>query len=195
MTYRQITFEERYTVGVLRQCGIGAVRVAEGVDRRQLQVFVSLLLSYAATDPAPGKIYDLGEKMTAGGISRITIEPPLETEENVEETERQKEAAKRTYTRSVAVTREVVNSLRMGRSANVKKVKRAVQAIVERHGLRAAPLDRIVLWDYGDYVFRPEWDIMSAMDKARRCGFALRVDTTEMFARVFKGYREARIIP
>lgn len=69
------------------------------------------------------------------------------------------------------------------------------QAIIERHRLRAAPLERTALWDYGDYVFRPEWDIMSAMDKARRCGFEARVDTREMFARVFAGYREARVIP
>ena len=56
-----------------------------------------------------------------------------------------------------------------------------------RHRLRRTALDRIALWQYGDYVFRPEWDIMSAMDKARRCGFSERVDTSEMFARVFAG--------
>lgn len=69
------------------------------------------------------------------------------------------------------------------------------EAIVARHRLRSTPLDRIALWDYGDYVFRPEWDIMSAMNKARRCGFDERVDTLDMFARVFANYREQRIIP
>ncbi|MNC87211.1 hypothetical protein D3C83_29160 [compost metagenome] len=68
-------------------------------------------------------------------------------------------------------------------------------AIVARHRLRPTPLDRIALWDYGDYVFRPEWDIMSAMNKARRCGFDERVDTLDMFARVFANYREQRILP
>jgi len=34
-----------HILGMFRQCGIGAVRVDEGVDRRQLQIFVSLLLS------------------------------------------------------------------------------------------------------------------------------------------------------
>jgi nucleoside-diphosphate-sugar epimerase len=69
------------------------------------------------------------------------------------------------------------------------------ESIVARHRLRRAALDRIALWDYGDYVFRPEWDIMSAMNKARRCGFDERVDTSEMFARVFATYREQRIVP
>ena len=39
-----------HILNVFRQCGIGAVRVDEGVDRKQLQVFVSLLLSYAAKE-------------------------------------------------------------------------------------------------------------------------------------------------
>lgn len=69
------------------------------------------------------------------------------------------------------------------------------EAIVARHRLRRIALDRIALWEYGDYVFRPEWDIMSAMDKARRCGFHERADSLDMFARVFTAYREQRIIP
>ena len=68
-------------------------------------------------------------------------------------------------------------------------------AVVARHGLQMKALDRIALWDYGDYVFRPEWDIMSSMNKARRCGFDERVDTLEMFERVFAGYSEERITP
>lgn len=68
-------------------------------------------------------------------------------------------------------------------------------ALVARHALRRTDLDRVALWDYGDYVFRPEWDIMSAMDKARRFGFRDRVDTREMFARIFADYRARRVIP
>src|SRR5213079_1161266 len=89
-----------HILGVLRQSGIGAVRIDEGVERKQLQIFVSLLLSDA-------------------GVSHIGVEPPLETDEDAEDEERQKEAAKRTYARSVAVTKEVINSIRMGRTANV----------------------------------------------------------------------------
>ena len=121
-----------HILGVLRQCGIGAVRVDEGVDRKQMQIFVSLLLSYAAKEASPNKVFELGQKLTDGGVSFISVEPPLEADEDVEEEERQKEAAKRTYARSVAVTKEVINSIRMGRTANVKKVKRAVQAIVDQ---------------------------------------------------------------
>lgn len=143
-----------HILSVFRQCGVGAVRIAEGVDRRQLAVFVSLLLSFAATEAAPGKIYDLGQKMIEGGITRITIEPPVETEENLEESERQKEAAKRTYTQGVAVTREVVNSIRMGRTANVKRVKRAVQAIVDQVlNNESSLIGLTTIRDYDEYTF------------------------------------------
>jgi HD-GYP domain-containing protein (c-di-GMP phosphodiesterase class II) len=143
-----------HILGVFRQCGVGAVRIVEGVDRRQLAVFVSLLLSFAATEAAPGKIHDLGQKMIEGGITRIAIEPPVETEENLEESERQKEAAKRTYTQGVAVTREVVNSIRMGRTANVKRVKRAVQAIVDQVlNNESSLIGLTTIRDYDEYTF------------------------------------------
>src|SRR6266436_5175803 len=121
-----------HILGVLRQSGIGAVRIDEGVERKQLQIFVSLLLSYAAKEVTATKLFELAQKLSDAGVTHIGVEPPLETDEDAEDEERQKEAAKRTYARSVAVTKEVINSIRMGRTANVKKVKRAVQAIVDQ---------------------------------------------------------------
>src|SRR2546426_9212226 len=143
-----------HILGVLTQCGIGAVRVDEGVDRKQLQIFVSLLLSYGAKEATPNKIHELGQKLADGGVTHIGVEPPLETDEDVEDAERQKEAAKRTYARSVAVTKEVINSIRMGRTANVKKVKRAVQAIVDQVLNNEASLMGLTkLRDYDEYTF------------------------------------------
>src|SRR5438093_13781024 len=110
-----------HILSVLRQCGVGAVRMDEGVDRKQLQVFVSLLLSYSAREANPNKVFELAQKLQDGGVTLISVEPPLETEEDVEETERLKEAAKRTYARSVAVTKELINSIRLSRSSRVKK--------------------------------------------------------------------------
>src|SRR5207244_2764695 len=162
-----------HILGVLRQCGIGAVRIDEGVERKQLQVFVSLLLSYAAKEANPNKVLEVSQKLSdAGGTHiggeataateeagggrgpRIGVAAPRETEEDVEDAERQKEAAKRTYARSVAVTKEVINSIRMGRTANVKKVKRAVQAIVDQVLNNEASLVGLTtLRDYDEYTF------------------------------------------
>ena len=143
-----------HILGVLRQCGIGAVRIGEGVERKQLQVFVSLLLSYAAKEANPNKVLEVSQKLSDAGVTYIGVEAPLETEEDVEDAERQKEAAKRTYARSVAVTKEVINSIRMGRTANVKKVKRAVQAIVDQVLNNEASLVGLTtLRDYDEYTF------------------------------------------
>lgn len=67
--------------------------------------------------------------------------------------------------------------------------------LVERHGLRASRLESIVLWPYADYVFRPEWDIISSMSKARRDGFTESVDSVQMFTDLFDRFRREKIIP
>jgi len=54
----------------------------------------------------------------------------------------------------VAVTKEVINSIRMGRTANVKKVKRAVQAIVDQVLNNESSLVGLTtLRDYDEYTF------------------------------------------
>src|SRR5437899_4333475 len=69
-----------HILNVLRQCGIGAVRVDEGVDRKQLQVFVSLLLSYAAKEATPNKVHELGQTLADSGVCHIVGEAAVGTE-------------------------------------------------------------------------------------------------------------------
>ena len=68
-------------------------------------------------------------------------------------------------------------------------------AIVRKHGLRETKLDAIALWPYGDYLFRPEWEIRSSLDKVRALGFTEAVDTGDMFLAHFDHYRAQRVIP
>src|SRR5207237_6531590 len=58
-----------HILGVLRQCGVGAGRIGEGVERKQLQIFVSLLLSYAAKEATPNKIFELSQKLSDAGVT------------------------------------------------------------------------------------------------------------------------------
>src|SRR2546427_9452757 len=74
----------------------------------------SSLLFFFFNDTATTEIYTLSLH-----DALPILEPPLETEEDVEEEERQKEAAKRTYARSVAVTKEVINSIRDRKSTRL----------------------------------------------------------------------------
>src|SRR2546428_13315888 len=84
-----------HILSVLRQCGIGAVRVGEGVDRKQLQQFVSLLLSYGAKEATPNKVHELGQKLADSGVTHIGVGVPLETDEGGAGSQRQTDAAKR----------------------------------------------------------------------------------------------------
>ncbi len=121
-----------HVLTILRQSGVGTLQVEPAVERKEWQVMLSLLLAFAARESVPNKLYELQQKMMQGGVTNITVAPPMEADDDLEDEEKAKEIAKRTYERTVAVTKEVVNSVRMGRSASVKKVKRAVQSIVDQ---------------------------------------------------------------
>ena len=69
------------------------------------------------------------------------------------------------------------------------------ERIIGKHGLRQSRLDAVVLWAYGNYQLRPEWDIRSSMSKAREFGFAESVDSGAMFIRQFENYRREKVIP
>ena len=143
-----------HVLAVMRQCGVGTIRLEEGVDRRQLQILVSLMLAYAARDASADKVYEIQSKLVEASAGQVLVDPPVESEEGQADSERAKEAAKRTYARSVAVTREVINSLRMGRTANVKRVKRAVQTIVDQVlNNESSLLGLTTLRDYDEYTF------------------------------------------
>lgn len=143
-----------HVLSTLRQSGVGIIRVGEGVDRREWQIFVSLLLSFATREADPNKLFELQQRLGQANVIHIAVDPLSESEEEVQDAERAKEVAKRTYERSVAVTKEVINSFRMGRSASVRKVKRAVQSIVDQILTNEVSLLGLTtIRDYDEYTF------------------------------------------
>ncbi|HEX9580402.1 MAG TPA: HD domain-containing phosphohydrolase [Gemmatimonadales bacterium] len=143
-----------HVLSTLRHSGVGVVRIDEDVDRRQWQVFISLLLSAATREAGASRLYELQQAMAQSKVTHIEVDSPIESEEDVEDEERAKEVAKRTYEQSVAVTKEVVSSIRMGRSASVKKVKRAVQGIVDQVlNNETSLMGLTTIRDYDEYTF------------------------------------------
>lgn len=67
--------------------------------------------------------------------------------------------------------------------------------IVARHELRPNRLEDLARWQFGDFVFSAEWDVISDCGKARRAGFCETVDSEEMFLRLFAQLRKQRVIP
>jgi HD-GYP domain-containing protein (c-di-GMP phosphodiesterase class II) len=143
-----------HVLSTLRQNGVGVMSVDEKIERREWQVFVSLLLAGTSREPSPERLSELYQKMLQGGVHHITVEPQAEEADDLDDEQRAKEVAKRTYERSVAVTKEVISSIRMGRSASVKKVKRAVQNIVDQVLSNEVSLVGLTtIRDYDEYTF------------------------------------------
>jgi nucleoside-diphosphate-sugar epimerase len=68
-------------------------------------------------------------------------------------------------------------------------------ALAKAHNLLPIPYQQLVGWNYGAFVFTPEFDIISSMTKARQYGFHDVIDSKEMFLRQFDQLRAERVIP
>jgi nucleoside-diphosphate-sugar epimerase len=67
--------------------------------------------------------------------------------------------------------------------------------IVARHGLQRRSLDSLASWEFGDFVFGKEWDLLSDTGRLRRAGFNACVDTIGMIRDQLGRYREALLLP
>lgn len=87
-----------------------------------------------------------------------------------------KEAAKRTYSQSVAVTREVMSSVRMGRAPSIKKIKRVVQTIVDQIlNEETSLLGLTTIRDYDEYTFTHSVNVcIFSVALGRRLGLSRR---------------------
>ena len=110
-------------VSAFRANGIGSVTVHGATTPRDWTVLLSFL---AQSGPDPDqRLEELTDRLAQAGIEAFSLEPASETEDSPDKAEA-KEAAKRTYAQGVAATRDVINSVRMGQSPNLKKIKRVV---------------------------------------------------------------------
>ncbi|WP_308116167.1 SDR family oxidoreductase [Microbacterium sp. OVT16B] len=68
-------------------------------------------------------------------------------------------------------------------------------SMVERHGLLPTPYSDVSSWQFGDFVFGWDYDVIADTSKSRRAGFHEYVETEAMFLRIFQDLRDQRIIP
>lgn len=69
------------------------------------------------------------------------------------------------------------------------------ERLVKRHGLLPTPFEDAALWSYGDFIFTPDYDMMSETRKLREYGFPETMDTEAMFLGIFAYLRKIRFIP
>ena len=136
---------------MFNESGVGLCRMVTPSVARDWVVFLTLLQSPAEGD-AEDRLHALGERLAAASITAFELGAPSAVDD--EDREKAKEAAKRTYAQSVSVTKEVINSVRMGKSPNIKKIKRVVQGIVDQIlNEETSLLGLTTLRDYDEYTF------------------------------------------
>jgi nucleoside-diphosphate-sugar epimerase len=69
------------------------------------------------------------------------------------------------------------------------------EQMVRKYGLKLHSFAELAAWDFGDYAFAAEWDVMSSTTKIRQAGFGDVIDSEEMFLRLFTQLDEQKIIP
>jgi len=116
--------------------------------------FLSLLVEEASGGDVAFEAF-LG-KLDSSKAQYIDVEPATEISDDLvgEDDDRAKEAAKVTYFQSVHVAREVLTDARLGRAVNLRRVKRAVQSIVDQVlNNETSILGMTSLRDYDEYTF------------------------------------------
>jgi HD-GYP domain-containing protein (c-di-GMP phosphodiesterase class II) len=140
-------------LAALRGFSIGTLRVHAGVDRREWQILLSLLLSLAERGEPDERFEELHERLAAGRVTNLEIERAVHQEHDPD-AEQAREQAKRIYSQGVAVTKDVITGARLGRATSVKRVKRAVQLIVDQVLNNETSLVGLTtIRDYDEYTF------------------------------------------
>jgi nucleoside-diphosphate-sugar epimerase len=67
--------------------------------------------------------------------------------------------------------------------------------IVRKYDLADHLLSQLVSWNFANYAFSNDWDVMSDTTKCRKYGFLEFIDSEDMFIEQFKTLQRMRIIP
>lgn len=134
----------------LQDHGIGAVEVLAGIQRSEWAPFLSILLrAPGAEDPFAAFV----DRLAGTSVEHIDVRPETEVGESGTN-EEAVTAAKRTYAQSVQVARDALGDVRLGKAVNVRKVKRAVQGIVDQVlSNESSMVNMTTLRDFDEYTF------------------------------------------
>jgi HD-GYP domain-containing protein (c-di-GMP phosphodiesterase class II) len=133
--------------------GIGAIHVGTNGTARDWTLLLSLLGGESKTAPTE-RYKEILTRLKDAKIETFQLDPPTETASDRELNEETKAAANRTYSQSVAVTKDVINSVRIGKTPNIRKIKRVVQGIVDQVlNEETSLIGLTTIRDYDEYTF------------------------------------------
>ncbi len=121
-------------VALLRDAGVGAVTISEGVSRREWQAFLAAFSSLPTAQLPEERFDALQLRINQAQIAHIEVTPYTDGENlgGGADGDDGLERAKRTYAQGVAVARDAVQGVRMGRAPNMRRLKRSVQLLVDQ---------------------------------------------------------------
>ena len=136
---------------VFRGHGVGRM---EADPKARADDWQSFLMAIAA-DPAPGQppLEALRTELGSRSVSSISVGPPSPLFEG-SEGEEAVEAARRTYSRSVKVARDMMEGLVLGKAIGARRAERAVLSVVDRVLQEPATmLGMLTLRDFDDHSY------------------------------------------
>jgi HD-GYP domain-containing protein (c-di-GMP phosphodiesterase class II) len=140
-----------HILALCRAFEIGTLHIRSGLERREWQIFLSLLLSLSE------KVMDerlevLHERLAEAKVIHLEVERAQP--EGDTSSQEARHAAKRVYSEGVAVTRDVIAGVRLGRGTRLKRVKRAVQQVVDQVlNNEVSMVGMTTVRDYDEYTF------------------------------------------
>ncbi len=150
---------------LFQSAGVGAVKVARTATPHD---WLTLLSSMNASGTATGmgttaavrspeeRLNALTESLRLADVTAFDIDAPTSGDSDsiqIVAAEVQA-AATRTYAQSVAISKDVINSVRMGRAPSLRRLKRAVQGIVDQVLTEETSLMGLTtLRDYDEYTY------------------------------------------
>ena len=138
---------------LMKLSGIGTIQVGVQGQPRDWSLLLSLLGAETKSSPAD-RFKEIQSRLKEAKIETFELEPPSETASDKEFNEEAKAAANRTYSQSVAVTKDVINSVRIGKTPNIRKIKRVVQGIVDQVlNEETSLIGLTAIRDYDEYTF------------------------------------------
>jgi HD-GYP domain-containing protein (c-di-GMP phosphodiesterase class II) len=139
-------------LSLFRSSGIGSLHLHSRPQVKEWQRFLALVL-VPSQDPPATRFHQLMGRLEQQGLTLFQLGEPHESADD-DERAKSKEVAKKTYSQSVAVTKDLMTSVRMGRSPNIKKIKRVVQGIVDQIlNEETSLIGLTTIRDYDEYTF------------------------------------------
>ena len=158
-------------LSLFRSSGIGSLHLHARPQVKDWQRFLALVL-VPSQDPPAMRFHQLTGRLEQQGLTIFELGEPHDAADD-DERAKSKEVAKKTYSQSVAVTKDLMTSVRMGRSPNIKKIKRVVQGIVDQIlNEETSLIGLTTIRDYDEYTFTHSVNVcIFSVALGKRLGF------------------------